>query len=1143
MSMLSNERVKIFLSLFKGREDVFAIRWERDGKTGYMPAYNLDWNDFSKHKATGGTLKNYPAKQYVKLTEERISHHLIGKEVIGLYPLLPDNSSWFIVADFDESESSTKTWIDECRLFIATCSRYQLPAYLERSRSGKGGHVWIFFESPYPAYKSRKIVLHILEFAGIISPFGKNSNYDRLFPNQDYHSGEGLGNLIALPLQKQALEDNNACFIDPGTQIHFEDQYLFLQIIKKVSISHLNEIYHTISNPLTDVPTTEARISSNQTEISITLNNQVSILRAQLTTELVKFLKDRLNFVNTDFIIKKKLGKNTFGTEPYFKMLREKDGVVIVPRGFIGNLIRFCIDKNISYRLVDERKKLTEVNYQFKAALYEYQQAAVNVTHKKEMGVIVAPPGSGKTIMGLGIVAVKKQPALIIVHRKQLFDQWVERIQSFLGIAEPFIGKISPGRQKVGTHITVVMIQSLATIEESDSLFNSFGLILVDECHHVPAKTFREVISRFSSYFLYGLTATPIRKNNDEKLIFIHIGDVIHEVKSGNENKMSAGKVSVIIRETNLFVPFDFKTDKPETLYQILIHDSARNQLILDDIKTELNTGKKILVLTERKVHINVLHQYLKNKFEVITISGEDSAAAKKSKLHQIKAGHFQVLISTGQFFGEGTDLDNLDCLILAYPFAFEGKLIQYIGRVQRTEITPIIYDYRDIYIDYLEKQFRQRNRYYKKLLNAGQVQKFDEMTLLFNEYTFYVNTEDIALPIGCLDLPMEVEKFKEGIIWKLRVLSYDEETAELMTEITDYNSPEEKHTGKQRALQFLIIDKIKFRSLDTGKFLRSVMLKKNPYIQKTSVPETSYEAFSQHTREPAIGYESPKMLAPPVEKPIERTLKKTIKVPFDKLQFLHALVSFPLFIEEFQKEFIFEIENTDIRPEFEAVKEYFARILKKKQVIVEIEIHHKGNEIISATATSEDIDKINSGIIDSVRFEFVKKEIFSFKRKNDHSTILNTMDKLLADEKNNTVPLFKSEQELINEMLNIKNSKHYLQLKYLSARHLSSILKIRFAVNPFSFLFLLDGDKKYHIVWESLNSEEATYIWHFEKSMDALRKGLKEIEIILNEIKATSKLDYLRKQQNNFSRIIHDYTDAKSGFTAWKGLLEEKLN
>ena len=1129
MPDVSDELIKNFLSLFRGREDVFAIRWEKDGKSGYMPAYDFNWDEFLKHKARGGTLKDFPDKQFSRFTEKRIINHLTGKEVIGLYPLLTDNSSWFIVADFDESLSSKRNWMEECLLFMEACKVYRIPSYLERSRSGNGGHVWIFFDANYPAVKSRKIMLHILEQAGIISPFDKSSNYDRLFPNQDYHSGKGLGNLIALPFQKKALENNNSCFINPETLLLFEDQLSFLRSIKKVSSKHLDSILQTI-----DVTTPESKIISEnilpgKNEIQVTLNNQVSIPRKQLTPDTISFLRDNLNFINSDYIIKKKLGKKTFGIEPYFKMLEEKDGLVLLPRGFIGKLLRFFNQKGILYQLEDERKKLSEVHFLFKASLYEHQQEAVDITDKKEMGVMVAPPGSGKTIIGLGIIAHKKQPALIIVHRKQLFDQWIERIQSFLGIAEPFIGKIASGHQKIGTHITVAMIQSLAAIDSGNDVFNSFGLIIIDECHHVPAKTFREVISRFSSYYLYGLTATPIRKNNDESLIFIHIGDVIHQIKSTSEKTSSSKKVSVIIRETNFMVPFDYKTDKPEILYQILIHDSERNRLIIDDIKTEVNAGRKVLVLTERKTHIEVLRQYLKNNYEVITISGEDAASARKSRLQQIKDGHFQILISTGQFLGEGTDMDNLDCLILAYPFSFEGKLIQYIGRVQRAEITPVIYDYRDKYVAYLEKQFKQRNRHYKKLLNTGQLQKFDELTLFFNEETVSINSEDFTLPINCLDLPVEVEKFKEEVMWKLRVLSYDEESAELITEITDYYGKSEMNSTIQSSLQFLIIDKIKFRTIETGKLLNAVVLKNIPIIHEKSGQVIPHE-IPEHFEEPKIIYN------------VEKIMSKAMKVPFNKINFLNARVSFSLFIEELDREVIFEIDNPDIRPEFEAVKDYFSKILKKKSIAVEIEIRFNSEELIATSAYSGDVDKIDSSIIDSVRFEFVKKKILTFKGNPGNSSILNTLDSALSEGKNATGQLFKSEQDLIDDILSIKNSKHYHQLKYLSSEHLSSVLKMRFIINPFSFLFLLGGEERYHIVWETLNSEEATYLWHFEKSIDALRKGLIEIEEILKEIKASNKQNYLGKEHTNFSRVIHDYSDSKSGFVFWKGMIEEKL-
>ncbi len=1129
-------QIQLFQSFFNGREDIFAIRWEKENKSGYMPAYDLDWEAFSTHKANGGTLKNFPNKNFTKLTEQRITNHLNGKEVIGLYPLLEDNNSWLIVADFDESISSKKTWIEECRIFITACRKKELPAYLERSRSGKGGHVWIFFDETFPAFKSRKIILHILEEVGIISPFDKNSNYDRLFPNQDYHSGKGLGNLIALPFQQKALLNNNSCFIDEQTLLPFENQWEFLENMQRVSVQHLDTLYNSIIKGKGDAVTTKQKTYSTTNGLQITLSNQIRIARSNLSVELVTFLRENLNFINSDYIIKKKLGKNTFGTIAYFKMLEEKGGLVLLPRGFIGKLLRFCSEQKIPYTLIDERKKLSEVNFNFKASLFDYQQEAVNATDKKDIGIIVAPPSSGKTIMGLSIVANKKQPTLIIVHRKQLFDQWIERIQSFLGIAEPFIGKIHDGKQKIGTHITIAMIQSLATLDSTNEIFKSFGLIIIDECHHVPAKTFREVIQQFSCFYLYGLTATPIRKNNDEKLIFIHIGDVIHEVKFSKDNNSASKKLAVIIRETNLFIPFDFMTDKTETLNQILVHDTERNKLIIDDIKTEASNGRKVLVLTERKTHIDVLCQYLKSKYEIITISGEDSEAVRKIKLKQIKEGYFQILISTGQYFGEGADFDNLECLVLAYPFAFEGKLIQYIGRVQRTETTSIIYDYRDIHIDYLENQFKQRNKYYRKLLNMRQLKKFDELLLIFNEDKVWVNSDACILPISSLDLFVEVEQFREGIAWKVRISDYDEENCILKTEIIDYNANAAINTNQQSSLQFLIIEKITFRALDTAHLLRSVQLKQSNTISYVSQPNIDYSYVS----EPNIEYEDTNTNQKHIVPITTKLFRKIIKVPFSKITFCNAFVTFSLFIEELKQDINFEIENADIRPEFEAIKEYFVKLLKKKFAMVIIEINYKADEIISTSATSEDIDKINSSIIDSVRFEFVKREIISFKGKTTDNSILNTIDNLMIDK--NAAKFFNTEQDIIDDILSVKNSKHYYQLKYLSGQHLSSILKIRFILQPFSFLFLLVGERQYHIVWETLYSEEATYIWHFEKTMDALRNGLKEIEIILNEIKATSKIDYLKKEHDNFSRVMHDYSDAKSGFVVWKGSVEEKL-
>lgn len=699
------------------------------------------------------------------------------------------------------------------------------------------------------------------------------------------------------------------------------------------------------------------------------------------------------------------MGKSAFGTERYFKLIEENENEVIIPRGFIGKIIRFCREKNIEYNFKDERKKLKEVTFLFNALLREHQQIVIDTIAKKDLGVIVAPPGSGKTIVGLKIIAEKKQPALIVTHRKQIADQWIERIETFLGIPKNEIGKIGQGKTKIGKQITVAMIQSLSKEldkPDGEKLLNAFGTIILDECHHIPAETFRNTISKLQTFYLYGLTATPFRKYNDSKLIFIHLGDVISEIKS---NQIStAKKPKIIIRNTELDVPFNSKTDKFETLSKILVHDSARNKAILQDVINELKSDKKVIIITERKEHIDSLYQYLKQSYEAITLSGEDSESSKNSKWKLLKEGNYQVVITTGQFFGEGTDLQNANCLFLVYPFSFEGKLIQYIGRVQRSEITPIIYDYRDSKIDYLNKMFLKRNVYYRKI---------DKQATLFDE-------------------------LEEEII----------------------------------------------------------------------VPKNNF------------------------------SIDKKVKIPFERLEFRYGSISFKYEISEMRTVLEFDIENFEIRPEFEVLKAYFSKTLKIKNITVTIHAEFEEGKLISQLALSNDLKKITKELIESVKFTYLTK---TFVGKPNAIGKENLLDINQLQNENN-VKLYDSGDELLNDFLQNQNYKHQKHLQYLANHHERTILKIRFVLNPFSFVFLLAGKKGFHIVLETLNTEEATYIWHFDNDKQSLPDKLKQVDNYLNNIRNNGRQVFIENPPDNFSRILHDYTVDRKGFIIWKDLIEERL-
>jgi len=581
MNAPSISQIQLFKTVFRGREDVFAVRWEKGDKKGYMPSFFYDPYMYRAHKMKGGTFQNYKDKSYLPLNDNEIVKHLNGIQQIGVYPLLTDNTSLFLVADFDK-----KNWIAEAKTFLNACEQRNILAYLERSRSGNGGHVWIFFEQPYPAIRSRKIFISILEQSGVFSLFDKSSSFDRLFPNQDFLSGKGLGNLIALPLFKTTLEQGNSCFIDPKTLKPIIDQWHFLQNIKRVPASALDKLYQDFS--ITSKPVFPKKEIG---KMLISLENMVTLSRGEMTTPLINFLKEELNFTNSEFIIKKKMGKKTFGTERFFKLVEETENEVIIPRGFIGKLIRFCRENQIEHNLLDKRKKKDCVSFSFNAQLRDHQKQALKIISKKDFGVIVAPPSSGKTIIGLKIIAEKKQPALIIVHRKQLVKQWIERIETFLGIPKSEIGKIGQGKNKIGNRITVATIQSLP--KQIENIETAFGTIIIDECHHIPAETFRSTIEKLHTFYLYGLTATPFRKYSDGKLIFTHIGEIIATIKPNEIESFKQAKI--VIHNTELDVPYNSKTDSFETLSKILIHDSTRNKLILKDVKRELNTGKKVV--------------------------------------------------------------------------------------------------------------------------------------------------------------------------------------------------------------------------------------------------------------------------------------------------------------------------------------------------------------------------------------------------------------------------------------------------------------------------------------------------------------------------------------------------------------------
>ena len=689
------------MSRFHGRRDVFARRWERqNGASGYAPV----------HADSAKT-------SYQELTVPWVERHLIGTETLGVYPLLSDNTSRFIAADFDGAG-----WQDSVRKFLDAARTHEIPVAIERSRSGNGAHAWCFFTEPYPAHKSRRILFSLLRESGVVGLLDKNESFDRLFPNQDYHSGKGIGNLIALPLQGAARKSGNSVFVDPDANFSaYDDQWQFLHDVPRSTPQELDAWYAAITGE-----TVPKAPRGKPRKLALVVSNAIAISKENIPASLVSYLREELNMLNVEYFVKERAGLPTHGVEKYIATVTSDDSHIFVPRGFLPKLTVWLDENKMPYTLKDRRAVAEPIEFKNRFQLFDFQKEAVDAFASVENGVLVAPAGSGKTIMGLAIIAEKRQPAIILTHRRQIYDQWLERVEHGFGIARKHTGQVCGTKKKAKPPITVAMVETLARLKDWGDIPSMFGTVILDECHHVPARMFREVVSRFKGEYRFGLTATPDRKYNDRKLIAAYLGGIVHTIRKGDADKSEKavngekagekpGPDRVIVTATEVQAPFGDTPRHFPLVAKVISNDSNRNAVIVADIGREARNGKTVLVLTERKEHAEMLRAHLRRDFETVLFSGDLSARQKKSALQRIKSGRFQILIATGQILGEGTDIANLDILFLVFPVSFHGKLAQYVGRIRREGGAKTVYDYRDERVPILEKMWKRRLAFYRK--------------------------------------------------------------------------------------------------------------------------------------------------------------------------------------------------------------------------------------------------------------------------------------------------------------------------------------------------------------------------------------------------------------------------------------------
>jgi superfamily II DNA or RNA helicase len=707
-------KIALFRSLFRGREDVYPVLWvnERTGKTGYAPA------------TAGGAWagKRGRAREYLPLTDEVIERHLMGENTIGVYPLLQGDTCWFLACDFDGAG-----WEQDALGYLSVCERHGVPAALERSRSGKGGHVWVFFSAPVAAVAARRLGTVVLRETMVLRGEMDLGSYDRFFPNQDFLPSGGFGNLIALPLQKKCRALGNTEFLDTALR-PWPDQWAYLSQRRRLSPQAVDGLLEQFS-PLAVGPGTagsglrrppDARPAPPR--ISCTIGAALSVEKSGLPPWLLAEIKHLASLHNPKFYQQQKLRFSTYRIPRFIKCYEEDATHLHLPRGVLEDLD--VAVKGAGSRLVqtDARSAPHRISLRFKGILSSLQDAAVGRMLAHDQGVLVAPPGTGKTVMGCAIAAARGFPTLVLAHRKPLLDQWRAQLAEHLDLPPKDIGQIGGGRDRCSGVVDLAMLQSLKGLPDLETFFARYGLIVVDECHHIPAVSFETCVKRAPVRYIVGLTATPYRRDGLQDMITMQCGPVRHKISAWQVESATDLTLELKVRET----PFTFpgRDDASiQDVFRALVRDEGRTALVAGDITEALRAGRRCMVLSEWKEHCRALAAQMASRGkDPVVLDGSVKKKARRAILSAIREAPPAVdllIVATGQYLGEGFDCPQIDTLFLAFPVSFKGKLVQYVGRALRAcegKTQVWVYDYVDAQVPLLKRMSLRRLKTYRAL-------------------------------------------------------------------------------------------------------------------------------------------------------------------------------------------------------------------------------------------------------------------------------------------------------------------------------------------------------------------------------------------------------------------------------------------
>ena len=726
------EKVALFRRLFRGRSDIYPIRWESKttGKSGYAPACGNEWlpGVCEKPRIKCGECNN---RLLIPLSDTVIYEHLAGKRTVGVYPLLADDTCHFLAADFDAAQ-----WREDAKAFYQSCHELGVPVALEISRSGNGAHAWVFFSGRVSARDARRLGTAIISHTCARTRQLKLESYDRLFPNQDSMPKGGFGNLIALPLQKHPRENGCSVFVDADLQ-PYRDQWGFLAAILPMPVVDIEPtILRATGNahPLDvtfideeDQTKPWQRSASGSTKLvgpmpkslTVTLANLIYFEKAQLPQSLANRLIRLAAFQNPEFYKKQAMRFSVWDEPRVIGCAENYSNHIALPRGCLDAALALLRDNAIGCELVDERYVGSPLDVAFAGTLRLDQEFAVAAMLRHDAGVLCAPTAFGKTVTAAAMIARRGVNTLVLVHRTELLTQWQERLQSFLCVGKGVVGTIGGGKAKPTGKIDIAVMQSLSRQGEVNLLVENYGHVIVDECHHVGAASFDAILKQTKAKYVLGLTATPIRRDGQQPIIFMQCGPTRHTAANP-----TGAPHDLAVTPCTLHSQIDLPQEAGiQDVFRHLAIDQARTDAIAAEVVNAYGQGRKVLVLTERTEHLDAIQATLNGKVSSLFVLhgrvAKKQRATLIAELNALPPDAPRVLLATGKLVGEGFDHPPLDTLVLAMPVSWKGTLQQYAGRLHREHVSKTdvrIIDFVDTGHPALLRMWEKRQRGYRAM-------------------------------------------------------------------------------------------------------------------------------------------------------------------------------------------------------------------------------------------------------------------------------------------------------------------------------------------------------------------------------------------------------------------------------------------